>query len=615
MPMDFRSSIISRLRLSSALHWLILMLFAGLFAGSTCLVAQSSNQLSFDPSGTECKALSIQYASLEDPMFKGVADILASRIQERSGIKPSFNKVGTCGVELRLQKGIGTEGFRIENISPGNVRILGDDSRGLLYGVGKFLRSNAYHQGSLTLGSWRGTSVPQEPVRGIYFATHFFNYYNEAPIENIERYVEDLGLWGYNSIFVWFDMHHYNGMQDPAAQAMVERLNAILSTAKRAGLKTGITLLANEAYANSPEALRADWTAGHDGYFREPQGHYHVELCPHKAGAKDLLLKWREEMFQKFKDVGIDYVVIWPYDQGGCTCPLCKPWGTNGFLMMAEPIAEMARRDFPQCKIILSTWYFDKFTSGEWDGLERKFGEVRPQWVDYMMADAAGVERYSGTPPEHHVPGGFPLLSFPEISMWGADPWGGFGANPLPVHYQDLWDVGKKTLAGGFPYSEGIFEDLNKVLYAQFFWRKETSASSIVDEYIAYEFSPQVVPGVRRAIEILERNYPRRAENLGNKAGPVRFVLEHSSGTEEAFKLMQQADMSLSPAARSSWRWRILYLRALIDNELANNDFRVSSRCEEALQELTNIYYAQKAVYAVAPPTTEAIERFRRTGE
>lgn len=580
------------------------------------LKAEGSSTLD-EPSGCtpECRSLSIRLGAPAEPALQSAARILASRIQERSGIQPTMEGTAACVVELGIQNGIGDEGFRIEGASDCKVRILGNDRRGLLYGVGKFLRSNTYHQGSFALGSWRGTSIPEEPVRGIYFATHFFNYYHAAPIENIERYVEDLGLWGYNSIFVWFDMHHFDGMQDPAAQAMVERLNAILGTAKRAGLKTGITLLANEAYANSPQALRADWTAGHDGYFREPQGHYHVELCPHKVGAKDLMLKWREEMFQKFKRVGVDYVVIWPYDQGGCTCSLCKPWGTNGFLMMAEPIAEMARQDFPQCKIILSAWYFDKFTSGEWKGLERKFGEERHEWVDYMMADAAGVNRYSGNAPQHQVPGGLPLLSFPEISMWGADPWGGFGANPLPTHYQELWDVGKKTLAGGFPYSEGIFEDLNKVLYARFFWQKETPASSVLDEYIAYEFSPQVVPGVRSAIEILEMNYPRRAENLGDQKGPVRFVMEHSKGADNAFKLMQEADLSLAPAARTSWRWRILYLRALVDNELTGNDFRVSSRCEEALQELTNIYYAQKAVYAVSPPTAEAIERYRRTGE
>jgi hypothetical protein len=280
---------------------------------------------------------------------------------------------------------------------------------------------------------------------------------------------------------------------------------------------------------------------------------------------------------------------------------------------MAEPIAEMARRDFPGCRIILSTWYFDKFTSGELEGLEQKFGQARPQWIDYITPDDAGVKRYSGNPPEHRVPGGFPLLSFPEISMWGATPWGGFGANPLPAHHQQLWNVGKDTLAGGFPYSEGIFEDLNKVLFAQFFWSKDTPASSIVDEYIAYEYSPKVVPLVGKAIEILEKNYPREGENLEKQTGPVRFAMKESSGAEEAFKLLEQADKLLTPRERESWRWRILYLRALVDSELARDNYQISPRCEAALVELTKIYHAQKAVFAVAPPTKEAIERFRKT--
>jgi hypothetical protein len=544
-----------------------------------------------------------------------VGKILASRIQERSGIKPTFSTAReSCSVELGIQEGIGKEGFRIEDMA-GGVHIVGNDPRGLLYGVGKFLRSNTYHQGSLTLGDWRGTSVPEEPFRGMYFATHFFNWYHEAPIEEIERYVEDLGLWGYNTIVVWFDMHHYQGIQDPAAQAMLERLNALLRTAKSAGLDTSITLLANEAYGNSPVAMRAEWTAGHDGYFREPQGHYHVELCPNKPGAKALLLKWREEVFAAFQGVGLDYVVVWPYDQGGCTCSLCKPWGVNGYLTLAEPIAEMARRDFPGCKIVFSTWYFDKFTSGEWDGLEQKFGQARPDWIDYIMADDAGVKRYSGNPPAHHVPGGFPLLSFPEISMWGATPWGGFGANPLPDHHQQLWNVGKDTLAGGFPYSEGIFEDLNKVLFAQFFWHKDTPASSIVDEYAAYEFSPKVVPLVRKAVEILEKDYPRRDENLRKGTAPVKFVMENSSGAEDAFKLLEQADQMLTPRERQSWRWRIFYLRALIDSELVKYDYQISPRCEQALDELTKIYYAQRALYSVCPPTQKAIERFRKNGD
>lgn len=603
---------------------LICMLSVCTICGARGLAVPSSDSPLPSGGDTECRSLNIQLVAPRSMVLDREVEILASRIQERADIKATFSGQAGCSVELDVQKGIGIEGFRIEDVTPGAVRIVGNDNRGLLYGIGKFLRSNTYQQGSFTLGNWRGTSVPDKPLRGVYPATHFFNFYHVAPVEQLQRYMEDLALWGYNLVVFDFDMHHYEGIHDPAAQAMLNRMNVIGRTARNVGLEIGLGMAVNDAYMNSPVAMRADWTAGHDGYTRQLGAHYHLELCPNKPGAKDLLLKWQGEVFQAFKDLGVDYVIPWPYDNGGCTCSQCKPWGVNGYLTLAEPIAEMARRDFPGCKVILSTWLFDHFTSGEYAGLEEKFGKEHPQWVNYVLADdfqsseygmhsdtreGSGVQRYSGNPPAHRVPGGFPLVGFPEVSMWGALPWGGFGANPLPAHHQQIWNTGRDSLAGGFIYSEGIFEDLNKVLYAQFYWQKDRPAGSIVDEYISYEFSPKVVAPVHKAIEILETNFPRRTENL--EKGEPRFVMEHSSGTGEALNLIRQADNQLPAWARASWRWRILYLRARIDDELARNDFRVSPPCEQALQELTNIFYAKRAIWAVSPVSKEAIERHR----
>ena len=154
--------------------------------------------------------------------------MLATRIHERSGIRPILGGNGACTLDLNTHQGIGREGFRIAEISPRKLSITGNDDLGLLYGIGKFLRMNTYTNGSVTLGTWRGESVPEKPFRAIYFATHFGNYYEEAPIEEVQRYLEDLALWGYNTVIVWFDMHQYDGIDDPAAQAMLKRLNALL---------------------------------------------------------------------------------------------------------------------------------------------------------------------------------------------------------------------------------------------------------------------------------------------------------------------------------------------------------------------------------------------------
>lgn len=562
--------------------------------------------------GTVVDSVGIMLMGDKGGTVERCARILASRIQERSGIRPRLNGKASCRIHLDIQEGIGREGFNIKRGTPNDITITGNDPRGLLFGVGKFLRSSTFGLGTLAFGDWQGTSIPDMPFRQMYFATHFHNFYEEAPVEEVNRYTEDLALWGYNGIVVWFDMHQYSGMDDPSAQAMIERLRMILGGARLLGLDAGLTLLGNEAYANSPEALRADYTIGHDGYFKVPRGNYPVDLCPNKPGAKDLMLKWREEVFEAFRDVGLDYVTIWPYDQGGCTNKPCAPWGANGFLTMAEPIAKVARKEFPGCRIVLSTWKFDDFVDGEWSDLGVKFEDRRPTWVDYIMAGDDGIARFAGNPPRHQVPGAFPLLGFPEISMWGATPWGGFGANPLPSHHQALWDRCKDSVAGGFPYSEGIFDDLNAVIYSQFYWDKDASAEDTVKEYIAYEFSPRVVGMVWEVVQILEKDYPRHPENLNPTHGPVKFVLNQSADAQHAFEIVAQAEVQLSPRARRSWRWRMLYLRALIDSELASHGFQVSKRCEEAFRELVNIDHAQSAYYVVSPPTAESLERARK---
>jgi len=69
-----------------------------------------------------------------------------------------------------------------------------------------------------------------------------------------------------------------------------------------------------------------------------------------------------------------------------------------------------------------------------------------------------------------------------------------------------------------------------------------------------------------------------------------------------AFRVSAKVDGTLPVRVRDSWRWRILYMRALIDSELAEHQFRVSEKCAAAFREPTTMYHAEKAVDMVAPP-------------
>src|SRR5207245_1120250 len=114
--------------------------------------------------------------------------------------------------------------------------------------------------------------------------------------------VENLSLWGVNALSVAYDMHMYAGMEDPAAQAMLKRLGVIFEAARGVGMGTGLILGANQAYNNSAKELRAVGP-GRGGFNK-------TDLCPHKPGARELLLKQFSEEFEVFANVGVDYITI-----------------------------------------------------------------------------------------------------------------------------------------------------------------------------------------------------------------------------------------------------------------------------------------------------------------
>ena len=91
------------------------------------------------------------------------------------------------------------------------------------------------------------------------------------------------------------------------------------------------------------------------------------------------------------------------------------------------------------------------------------------------------------------------------------------------------------------------------MICSQLYWNGQKSTAEIVREYIAFEFSPVVVEEVAKAFAILEENHHR--EHIATSAN-------------EAFRLIEAASAKLTPQVRKSWRWRIVYLRVLIDREL-----------------------------------------------
>jgi len=504
-------------------------------------------------------------------------------------------------VALETDATMPAESFRIVRESDTLARIIGGDARGVLYGCGRFLRRCRFEEDNVVFPESEAVSTPGKPFRGMYFAVHLHNFYHAAPLDVVIRYVEQLALWGINSLFTYYHPFHYNGINDPACREFIDRLNALYDAARAVGMTTGILVTANDGYLNSPRELR---------YVGEVPRNWGAELCPHKSGATELIRRQFAEVFEHFTD--IDYLNLWPYDSGGCLCEKCRPWGVNGYYAICEAVAAVFREKCPGKKIVLSTWMFDYNCGecGEWDAFYERLRAGRLDWADLIMADGAYVNGYF---PQRVIdePIGKPVINFTDISMRTGCPWGSFGANPMPAFLQEEWNRIADTIDGGTPYSEGIFEDINKFIWAQLCWSPKRSVRDIVREYCASEVSPDqadVITGAIVKIEKVGRREPLGwtgsnsvPQELGN-----RLVLQDTTYCEEVWRMLERVDRALPLHRRRCWRWRLLLLRSLIDVELARSGGAPTPALGRAYDELFEIFHVtDDALWYIRPYEVE----------
>ncbi|MCC7374430.1 MAG: hypothetical protein IT581_07225 [Verrucomicrobiales bacterium] len=530
-----------------------------------------------------------------DPGVARAWAVLRTRVEERVPVRWLETR-SHPDLVLQLNSRLGPETFRLESAG-GAVRIEGGSPSGLVHGVGKFLRTSRY-DGKFEPSKWRGMSEPRGSVRGMYFASHFHNWYHQAPEQEIVRYLEDLALWGVNAVMVIFPMINLQGWDDPQAEPAMEMVRRYARAIRGLGMQFA-TGLNNTMFIGAPASIRAGRLPDPTGR-RGNSGH---PICPSNPEGHAYLVANSRALFERLKDVGLDILVHWPYDEGGCSCEQCKPWGSNGYLRLSSDLTKIGREYFPKLKSVLSTWMFDTPPEGEWAGLTDSLARDR-SWADFILADAH--EDFPRYPLDVGVPGGLPLLNFPEISMWGNWPWGGYGANPLPGRYQRLWNQVKVQVGGGFPYSEGIYEDLNKAVVAQFYWDPNRSARETLVEYATYEFGagPTTITDFLSLIDALEDTASR-----SYRKEPVNHDL-----VERARLLAESLQAFLPDWGRRSWRWEILHLRAILDRERFVGGNVATPEAEESLLRLIELYHAELETddpyhHRVRPPLKRAVSR------
>jgi hypothetical protein len=472
------------------------------------------------------------------------------------------------------------EGFRLVTTryqSKNIVIIGGSDELGILFGEGKLLRTSDYNENHMTINPLDINEIPKDNQRGIYFAIHDNNWYEDIPeMAKIKDLIEEQALWGSNILWLWFDLSQYHKSPfeiSSDSRIKWERIKHVAEAANNIGMKVGFTEIANAAYLDQvTEKLKA---IGGD----PPEG----LLCPHANNdeAMNIMDSNYRELYRDLKKSKIEVQAfdIGFYDRGGCHCELCKPWVKTGITFVGARHAKTIKEYYPKSDFHVNDWHFDIMHDGvdEIEWTKNYLKSLKPDWINSIYrSDRIAWDRWNGLGTKYDV------ATFFDISMIGG--WGGFGANPFP-HRLDTFFKGMQDngIKGGMAYTEGIFDDINKVLVLQHHWQVCTS-EIVLKEYARWYFGAdkKTQQTLSDLIFDLESEWSDIYGNWGSQ-----FL-----NTKPQLAIKKRFDMleaSLTEKVKECWRWKLIHARvnlAHLATEISGLD---GSRYNEFNSEISHL--------------------------
>ena len=527
-----------------------------------------------------------------------IGQMVRSRVWDRM-VPSTFITNVNLKVSFVIDESLGGENAVVK-VADGKAEVRGARFRAVVAGAGVLLRAMKFSAKNFELDDGEYRFEPKMKYREVYFARHYDNWYHRASVDEFIRYFEDLMLWGMNAV------------HDPIAYPIVDASKAkesdrvaYLASSKALGIRAielDVDLSVRGGGNKGPRNLPSKYRSLHH---YKGKGSTVFNVCPARPGAMEYLKNLHRDACEQRK--GFEYTACryGPYDEGGCHCGDCYPWGGNGYVKLIEEMRDINEKYKPGLKHIVSTWFFDR---EDW----KLFYEYleKQDWIDYIMVGHAGSPSVGGIIPKYIVdnpiPKNIPVITFPEISMYGRFPWGGTGANPLPKKFEQLCRAQEKVSMGFSMYSEGIYEDLNKIIINSLSVDPSRTTDSVLAEYANWELPGADPAEFVKLTKMLEDIYLMRIKGRrGITAVSVAAYLKDAPKAEldrravvatDALDLANKINGDILPRCRTNWRWRQIYLRTVID--AANYRTRDVRNPESmaAYGELITMYHAERQV-------------------
>jgi hypothetical protein len=123
-------------------------------------------------------------------------------------------------------------------------------------------------------------------------------------------------------------------------------------------------------------------------------------------------------------------------------------------------------------------------------------------------------------------------------------------SNPQPAYYAKIHNQFAPLTDGFLSYSDGVHDDINKVIWSQMAWNPNNEVRDVLAEYASLFFGHAISEQVADGVLALERNW----------VGPV----EENGAIETTFAYWQNLEIK-NPGLQFNWRWQQLVMRAYYD--------------------------------------------------
>ncbi len=418
------------------------------------------------------------------------------------------------------------------------VWIIGADARGLLFGVGEFLKSADWGKRKLSVDPTLDIALaPTYPIRGHQIgyraAAHAWDAWTA---EQFDQYFRDLALLGSNAI---------EGIpfQDERAEPLFK-----MTRQENNVLQSKIC----------------------DKYHLDYWVWTPITFDLNEADKRAAELKLHEDFYKSVPR--LDAVFFPGGDPGDNPPELVLPF--------MKETAVLLQKYHPKAKVWLSNQGFSR--AGH-EFVYKYLNEESPDWfgglVNGPSSAPIGIER-------NHLPKKYPLRLYPDIchnkicqyqvpwwDMAFAMTLGREAINPRPVQYAYIHNWFASYSDGFISYSDGVGDDVNKGLWSELAFCPEKPVRQVMIDYARLFFNSEVGEAAADGILALEKNW----------RGPL---IDNASvaGTLTLWQKMERQ----YPELLKNWRFQMCLVRAYYDAYL-----REKLIADTALENEVNAVLAQ----------------------